>query len=444
MDIKLDLGKDSILKIFLSYALPATFAMLFQTSAYFVDTFFVGQYVGAEGIAAITLVMPILNLLIGFATMVGIGGVTMAGIHYGSGDFKSSNNFFNISVWVISFLCILGTIFILLFGESFFLQILNVDGITATYVSEYSMSLAYFFLPFLIAFVLSFFLKLDGKPVFVVVVSLSGVFLNFFLDYYLIGVLGLGMKGAAFATGLSQVIPFIIFVIAILVKSNFYFAIPHFTKKAVGRIIYNGSSELFGMISLSIAGFVYNTIIINRIGTAGVSAYGIALQVASIGAMLFYGISDSIQSPVSFNYGAKQFDRVAKFRNIAICTSLVIGILTCILTIMFGTDIANVFVNDENVINLSGYIMIFVGISAIVSGVNINVTTYYTAIDQPLISIILAVSRSLVGLLIGLLIFPNLFPEIGLWLPIIFTEIITIILVIYFLKYQTYGKVKKI
>jgi len=182
------------------------------------------------------------------------------------------------------------------------------------------------------------------------------------------------------------------------------------------------------------------------LGVDGISAFGIAMQIANVAVMIFYGISDGIQSIVSYNYGAKLFKRVENLRNIAFTTSFIFGILICIGMIFYGEELATIFVKKESIVKLSAEIMIYYAIALTILGVNLNATTYYTALGQPLKSAIIAITRSFIGLILGLIILPYFFGEIGLWLPLIFSELITFVLVYFYVKKYPYGfkKIKEV
>lgn len=439
MTRKLDLGKEKIGKLFVSFAIPAILGMVAINAAGLVDSYFIGNYIGAEAIGGLTLIMPILSVAMGLAYMITSGGVVLAGISLGNEDYEKSNNYFNVTFSMTVIASIIIMIIISLSIKTITVDLMGITGGVAKHALDYAYTIIIFIVAYMIVAFFSFFLKLDSMPNLIVYVTFLGVGINIILDYVLVAKLGYGMKGAAFATGLSQVIPCIIFIIVSISKSIWKFKIPMFHVKDIKLILFNGLSEFLGLSSVGIAGYIYNIAIIKYVGVDGVSAFGIAMQIANIATMLYYGISDSIQSLVSYNYGAKLFSRVDKLRNIVFTTSLILGTTICMLLIFFSKPIASIFINETHIIELSSYIMKFYAIALIISGVNLNASTYYTALGKPIASSVISVMRSLVGLVIGLLVLPLIFGEMGLWLPLIFTELITFILVIYYIKKYPYG-----
>lgn len=434
----IDLGNDSVSKIFSNYAITSIIAMLVQSTAGLVDSVFIGRYVGPDGLSAITLLMPFIMFLGGIGTMVAIGGTTLSGIHKGKDEVETSNNYFNVTLSLLVIGSLAATILFAFLGHKL-PELLGTEGRVATLMIDYIKILSLFFLPFLLTFALSYFLKLDGKPVVVVCVLLSGTVINIFLDYLLVGVLKLNMIGAALATGVSQLLPCISALYIIKVKSSWKFKRPIYRKKEISSMLLNGSSELMSVAAGAIAGFMYNAIIIDKIGVQGVSAYAVALQITTIGTSVFYGFAECVQSAVSFNLGANKLYRVKKFRNKSICANLVAGMTLCLVSLLFGKSLASIFVKDQFTIEMAVQILRFYAFSFVLSGANITLATYYTSVNSPVLSAVLSVLRSFVALVIGLIVLPIVFGNQGIWMAVIFAEIVTMIVAIVFARKYPFG-----
>lgn len=439
---ELDLKKEKVSKIFWTFAIPSILAIVMQSTAGLIDSMFIGRYIGSNGLSAITLVMPIIMLLAGVGTMVAIGGTTLSGIYKGKGDDEKSNNFFNVTLSLIVVFAVVATVIVLGFGSTF-AGLLGAKGEIAANIGNYATTLSIFFIPFLMNFAMSFFLKLDGKPVIPVIAAMIGMIINIILDYVFIVYMKFGMTGAAFATGLSQLIPFTILLYVLAKKSNWKFRKPTFILTEVKQMLFNGSSELLSMASVSISSFIYNIIIISNIGIEGIASYAVAVQVGSLSVGIFYGFAESIQSPVSVNYGSKQFDRVSEFRKMSLKANLSAGMVICALVFIFGQNIASVFVTDQSTIDLAVYILGFFAISYIFAGMNITFATYYTSVNSPVLSGGLTIVRSLISLVIGLLLLPLMFGQVGVWSAIIFAESMSFIVAILCHKKWPYGSIEK-
>ncbi len=436
---KLDLLSTSEKRIFLQYVIPAMLAMLATNVAALVDTIFIGRVIGKEAITAITLIMPVVSYMISFAPMIGIGGSTLAGIHKGAKDDETSKEYFSLTFYLILIagICMTGIIVGL---HNWVPSVLNLTGTVANLASDYLLYVGFFSVFFLSTMVFSFFLRLDEKPVLVIVVTVIGMLINIVLDYVFIVIFGWGMKGAALATGTAQLVPSVIFFVFILRSDYWEIRKPHFPMRRIVAILFNGSSEMLSILAVATTGIIYNIVILSVIGELGVASYGIALQVLNVATFMFYGVSDGIQSPLSVNFGAGQLERVRRIRRLALGLSIAIGMALGLCAMFFGKEMASLFVKDFQTVELAAYVLKFYAVVFPVVGVNMVITSYYTALNQPIVSIILATARSLVLTLLGLLIFPRIFGEFGLWLPICVTEYLTSLLVIFYLTTQPYGK----
>lgn len=434
----IQLGKDNIKKIFWMYAIPSVLSMIAQTTATMIDSIFIGRHVGSSGLSAITIFFPLIGIIIGIASMFSIGGTTLAGIELGKENKTKSNNYFNVTLAISLILSIAFTTLIQL-SLPILLNFLNIDASTVQQILDYGGTISWFFVFFMLNFALTFFLKLDGKPVLVVATMVSGTLINIVLDYILIAKLGYGLTGAALATGLSQLIPFIVLIIYTVKKSNWQIKKPKFNFKEIKQIAFNGSSELLSQSAVSIAGLIINALIISRVGVIGLAGYAVSQQVASIAGSLGYGFAESNQAALSYNYGAQLNHRVEALRNYTLKANLFTGVIIFMGANLFGQEVSSLFVKEPETIEMSVHILKYFSFAFIFMGANITIGTYYTAINDPISSGAITLFRSLIALLIGLAILPALFGNDGIWLSIIFREVSTIIVGIILLKLKPYG-----
>lgn len=436
--LSLNLKKDSVNKIFWSFAIPSVLAILAQSTAGFIDSIFIGRYIGSDGLSALTLIMPLIMLLSGVGTMLSIGGSTLAGIYKGEGKDRKSNHYFMLTFSLLIISTLIATIFILL-GADFFGKLLGAEGIILEHLLNYSKTLAVFFICFMMNFALSFFIKLDGKPSLVVTSVLSGTVINIVLDYIFIKHLNMGMFGAALATGLSQLIPFTIMLYILIYKTSWKFQKPSFNIKDIWAISFNGSSELLSMGAASISGFIFNYLIIKHIGFQGVAAFSVSLQVVSVATGIFYGFSEAIQSPVSYNVGAREFNRVRSFRKKSLYANLISGILLIIIIFLLNEKIVAIFISDHSVGDLASSILKIYSTAFILYGVNTSHVTYFTAINSPVISSVLSLIKSLFALLLGMFILPLFIGSWGIFYSVLFAEIVTFIVSFIIIRTYEYG-----
>lgn len=439
----LDLGKSNTNKIFWAYVIPAVLSMIFHTTAQFVDSAFIGNYVGENGLSAITMLFPFMMLLNGVSIMIAIGGVTYAGISRGKENDKLANNFFNLTLVLIVFAGLVSTL-LFLGMNNYFGVILNVSGETLVYIKQYGFYIGIFFIFNMLNLTFNLFLNLDKRPILVVVISSLSTALNVLLNYIFIVQMNMGLVGAALASGISQFIPTIIFGIVIIKKSTWKIFWPQIRFGDIKKILFNGSSELVNISSVAISSFIINRIILEVVGLGGVASYSIAMQLAGLMISFGFGVSDAIQSPLSFNFGAKEFGRVKKVLFKALRFNVIIGVIFMFLSYFFGDVFAGFLVKDIETIEYSHHILRYYSVAFLVMGANVIITTYYTSMDSPIISGVLSLLNSLVFLGIWLLILPNIFGEDGIWLTLVFAPFSTSFSAfIIYLKYPFGDKVKK-
>jgi len=437
----IDLIKDTPQKVFWSFVIPSIIAMVAENTASIIDSIFIGRYVGAEGLSALTLLSPFIMILAGVGIMIAIGGTTLAGIERGKNNYEQSNNIFNMTTWLLFAGGIIGTILFYNFIPEVS-SLLGATGRTQELMIEYARTFSFFIMPLLMAFTFGFFIKLDGKPMIMVGVVVSGMFINIILDYLMVGVWGWGVTGAALATGISKTLPWIYLVYYIIRHSSWEIMKPFIDLKIVWRMILNGSSELLSMSAGAVSGLVFNMIIIKYIGLEGVAAFSVTMQVTMISTALFYGVAEAIQSPVSVNIGALEFNRVKQFRELSLFTNGIIGVLIFMVSQVWGIQIAKMFIKEPHIIEMSVYILRYISIGYLFTGANITLATYYTAIDAPLISGVLTAFRTLVALLVSLFVLPLLIGEIGIWLSVPLSELLAVGLGILYVKLKAFGSHK--
>ena len=204
-------------------------------------------------------------------------------------------------------------------------------------------------------------------------------------------------------------------------------------------MFFNGASELINTLSFGLVGFLFNRIIMARIGAEGVAAYAVVLYMGSIGMWVFYGLGDAIGPGINYNVGAGNVDRVKKFLRFGLRSSMVVGAMWFIIVFFFHSPIAGLFTKDEpEVIILASEIARYYSPAFLTMGVNIVFTAYFTARYWAKHSLAVAVSRSLVLVSFALSVFPQFLGNRGIWISVPFAEYLTLIIAL-----VLYTKTKK-
>ncbi|MDN5341545.1 MULTISPECIES: MATE family efflux transporter [Oceanotoga] len=426
MNSKVDMGRMDIKYLFFKFATPAVISSIIMSLYTIIDGIFIGRGVGSVGLAAVNLAMPFIFFISAFSIMVTIGGGTFIGVSLGQKNKENANNAFSVSFFILVIFSILITIFTNLFLNKITL-FLKADEITFEHLKNYLKILSYFSFAFSITYLLELSIRSQGYPIFAMIFTSTGAIFNIFLDYILVIKYNLGTYGAAWATGISQFIPFIVFFIFIISKKSIIkFKIPKFQKNMIIKIFYNGSSEFLSQISVGITTFLYNWVLIKNLGNIGVSAYSIISYISVFIISFIMGISSGIAPIISYNYGGKNIKRIKKLMKYAVITGFMIGIISLIVVLLFSEQITKLFItNNVELLKITSEANKVYSIGFVLMGFNIIASSFFTAITDAKTSILISSLRTLILFIINLLILPIIIGYWGLWLVVPITETFT-------------------
>lgn len=430
-DTKIDLGTSPIIKTFITYAVPSVLGMVMISLAGIVDGLFIGRYVGTDALAAVSIVYPVTSLAIGFAIMIGTGGTTTASAEVGAGNIAGARNTFTVTVILVTVTALIFMIIGVIFADPISIFFGKKGGLE-TQIREYLVPLLFFFIPFMHAWILDGFIRNDGKPMFPSIILVISSLINILLDYLFVAKFGWGLKGAAIATGMSQMFPTLLLWIFIFNnKTTFKIVKPIFKMKKITKMLYNGASEFINEFSVGISTILFNMVLLSKIGSIGVASYSIIQYITMITMMVFFGIAQASQPGLSFNLGVGNLKRIRSFKRVALNTNIIVSIISFSFLLFFNRQIASLFTKgDPEVIHLTSQIAKYYSWGYIPMAINITLSMYFTSIHYAKESAITALLRSLVLFIIFLYTLPLKFGNTGLWLTVPFTELLTLIVVI--------------
>lgn len=429
------LGHEKISKLFIKFSIPAIIAMLISGMQTVVDGIFIGNFVGSNAMASISIAGPYIQIVIGFSMLISVGSISFMGRSLGEGNKKLTQDVFKTSVIVLTIASILLSIIGIFFSNNIS-NVLGANEILLTDVSAYIKTISFCILPMSLAFLFGFTNRLVEKPDLYFKGMILSLFTNVILNFVLIKFLGLGVIGAALATGISYSSVFFIVVIPMLNKKNIINIFSgSFNYKTIGPVIYNGSSEAMASIATAISAYVFNMAFIKIIGESGVAAFTSINYIAQFGTLIVFGIADGIGSIISYNYGAKKFNRVSQIFKISIIISLIVGSLTFLILFFFGGNLVTLFVSaSPEIIDIATTGSKIFAFAFLINGVNTLYSSYFTAIGYAKESIIIAMCRGLIFIIVGIVLLSNLFGLNGVWLTVPFAETITILISLYLMK----------
>ncbi len=423
--MNIDYMKNKTVKMILQFSIPSIIAMVLNSFITIVDGFFIGNYIGKEGIAAVNLGLPIVYLFLGVGIMFGVGGISIAGRELGAQNLKKCNEVFNQTY--LSAIIITAVLSIIIFVLIH--PIISASGIdpqvASCFLKYYSiMILAY---PIMIANnTFGMFVRGEGKPQLFMMINMVTVVCNIMLDYLFICWFHFGIEGIAVASFISLLLGFACMVLFFLRKSEvFKFQRFTFSPMVLRNTLGNGSAEFIGQLSMSISMFAYNWVIMRIIGVSGVAAFTIVGYAAYIFGMVIVGFGQGASPLISFSYGAKETKLSAAIRKKTNLFVFLSGVAAILLLLVLSEWYSNLFVKSDSVVILvQNGLKIFI-LSFLCSGVNTITTFYFSSIGKAKESAIISSARGLVLLLICIVTLPILWGMTGVWLVAPVTELIT-------------------
>lgn len=414
---------------FLKYAIPSAFSMLISALYTIIDGIFVGQGVGDAALAAVNIVLPFTVILVGMANMMAVGGGALVSKNIGSKEIDKAVNIFR---QVCKFLLIL-SVFISIACVIFTRPIVKILGATTNLENlavDYLRFYALFCIPNLLGIVLNSFARNDQQPRLAMVATIAGAITNIILDYVFIFKFGLGIKGAAIATGLGQIVTVSILLPHFLKKKGYLsFGRVKLQLESVSEFLKIGFPSFFAQASFSVIVLLHNMIITKNMGEMGVSAYSIINYIGTNIYMVLFGLTLGAQPLISYNYGKKDDKKMFSFYKITCTSSILVTFVSVLICFIFGRNLIQIFTSDKAIIELAYTGLKFASLSYFFVGLNLNTITYYQAIEMPKYSNLICTFRSVIFLPIGLIFLSKVFGANGVWGGTLFAETITFIVI---------------
>lgn len=412
----------------LQFSVPAIIAMVLTSLITVVDGFFIGNYVGEDGIAAVNLGLPVIYLFLSVGLMVSVGGVAMAGMSLGAGNIAECSQVFRQTIATTIVFSVLTGVLVALFFEPM-LDILGAVGQVRVYFKEYYSVLLLELIVMVVNSSFGMFIRGEGSPQYYMKVNIVSVLVNIALDYVSAVVFHMGIAGIAAASFLSAIVSFAMIIHFFLKKAKVYrLGRFSFSAAVLRRTLCNGSSEFIGEMSTGIAMFAYNYVIMRRIGVDGVTAFTIVGYVSYVFSMIVIGFGQGASPLISFVYGAEEHRLAGKIRKKTNRFVFAIGAVTFCVMAVLSDWYSGLFVRSDTIREMVQSGMMIFMVSFFVSGINAVTSFYFTSIGKALESAVISLSRGLVVLLICIFVLPAYFGMTGVWLAAPVTEIITVLI----------------
>ena len=240
------------------------------------------------------------------------------------------------------------------------------------------------------------------------------------LDYIFIFLLSMGIKGAAIATGLGQIVTVLILLPHFMLKKgSLSFGKVKLDKKIIKEFSMIGFPSFFTEVTFSIIIFLMNMAIVKVIGERGLSVFSVINYLTTNIYMVLLGISFGVQPLISYNYGAKNKEKMIKFYKMSNIACLIVNIIFAAVCFIFGKTLIGIFTSNLEIIEMTYIGLNLVNLGFFLTGVNLSTTIYYQAIEMPGKSNLICALRSIIVFPLSLAILSYMLGENGIWLSLL-------------------------
>lgn len=423
----------------LRFTIPSIGMMIFTSIYFVVDGYFVSNYTGKTAYAALNFIYPVLMILGALGTMLGTGGCALVAKTLGEGDRKKANELFSMFI-------VLTIVFgVIMSVAGYFL----IPSIAAAFGASgellgYCISYGRIVLMGLVGLMLqyefqSLFVAAEKPHLGFVATVVAGT-TNMVFDWLFVAVFHWGLEGAAIATCMSQVVGGIFPLVYFLSKRND--SLLHFTRfkmdfSSIGKACSNGVSEFLSSISSSFVGILFNNQLLKFAGEDGVAAYGTLTYVVLVFIGVFIGYSMGTAPVVSFNYGADNRKELRYLLKKSLVLILSSSLLMFVAGEVFSPIFARIFVGyDEALMEMTLRAFFFYSFSFLFSGICIYSSSFFTALNNGLVSALISTLRTVFFQVVFVLVLPQFWGLDGIWLSIVFAEFSSAMIGVFFLVSQ--------
>ncbi len=413
----------------LRFTLPSIIMLVFTSIYGVVDGFFVSNYVGKTSFAAVNFIMPFLMILGCVGFMFGTGGGALIAKTMGEGKKEKANQLFSMLV-LVSVLCGVG---LAVLGLSFLRPIASALGAQGQMLED-SVAYGRIILIAIPAFILQYefqcLFATAQKPKLGLYVTVAAGLTNVVLDAVFVAVFSWGLEGAAAATALSQgvggILPLLYFGRAN--SSLLKLTKPKFDGKALLKTCTNGSSELMSNISASIVSMLYNMQLLTYAGEDGVAAYGVLMYVNLVFQAVFLGYSVGTAPVISYHDGAKNHVELKGLFRKSLAILAVCAVAMFASALLLAQPLSVLFVGyDPELLAITLRAFSIYSFSFLFSGFAVFGSSFFTALNDGLVSAFISFLRILVFQVILVLTFPLIWQLDGIWLSIVAAEMLAVL-----------------
>lgn len=419
------------IKSLFGYIFPAM-GGLFVTYLYnVVDGIFVGQGVGTAALGAVNIGVPFITFVVAVAAMFPMGGATVVAIRVGRGDKAGANRAFMTAFS----LTLLLSLILMVVGMVFSQQIVDISGARELSAEMREMSADYLFyysafsIPMLMSTCLSVFVRNDGSPALSFVGMCVGAIANIFLDWLFIFPFGMGVIGAAVASGLGQIFSTLVLLFHFArKKGELRIQLSKADFSLIEKICKRGVPEAVTQLTTPVTALCYNLMLARLIGDIGVSTFSVLSFIYSLANAILSGVAQGLQPLWGHCYGRQDTEDMGWYFRCGVIINGILSVFIYGVLFVFNTPVICIFNRDDNLVQTASVALPLFSLSFIPMAINLIYTAFLFSTKRTGTADMIAISRGIVIKALAIFVIPMLFGVNTIWLAPFVAETITLIL----------------
>ncbi|HJG78505.1 MATE family efflux transporter [Phocaeicola barnesiae] len=439
-----ELGTERIGKLLTQYAVPAIIAMTASSLYNMVDSIFIGHGVGPLAISGLAVTFPLMNLAAAFGSLVGVGASTLISVKLGQKDYDTAHKILGNVVVLNLLIGIVFTIVTLAFLDPI-LYFFGASEATLPYARDYMVTILLGNVVTHMYLGLNSVLRSAGHPQKAMLATIFTVVVNTILDPVFIYGFGWGIRGAAIATILAQILS-LIWLFKIFCNKNevlhFHRGIYRLKRVLVENIIGIGLAPFFMNVASCFIVILINKGLKLYDGDLAIGAFGIVNRISFLFVMIVMGLNQGMQPIAGYNFGAKQYHRVNQVMKLTVIAATLITTTGFLVGELMPKLAVSAFTNDETLINISAQGLRIVVMFFPIIGFQMVTSNFFQSIGMARKAIILSLSRQVLILIPCLIILPMFWDAKGVWLsmPISDAAASIIAAIMLYKQFQTFKR----
>lgn len=430
LTVSKDFNSMSPSSIFKMYVLPHLLGYYIATSYIIIDGIIVGRFLGANALAAITVIVPVFELILAIGMLISVGASIPISQSLGRGDEHSARKIFNEACIIKAIISVI----IMVGGNIYAKEISYYLGATEEIIDLSTLYLKWFAgtSPILLfGYSLGTYIRNDKRPHLAMISLAIGSIVNIVSDLLFVIVFDMGLIGVALASAVGSSVTILILMPHFVKKLGvLYFEKVTLHKKNFIDILRYGFPIFFTEFSIGLVTLIYNKELSIRFGVIGITTYAIIGYIALLVLTTFLGIGSGVQPAVSYFYGSENKKGIISLYKFSAIVSILSGIIFYIIILIFAKYCIDLFIHEKieglHEFSINAINLYFIGF--MLAGINIATLSFFTSMSKDKIAFVLSLGRGFILIAIFIKILPYVFGDNGVWLSVTFSEVVMFIL----------------